>query len=432
MWWRRFVDCRDAVRDLPPEKLTHLNNAALSQLKQMQERETSLRSKISEVAYDFCCLLATDDQTAFLQEFSEMSADEQRYRQLRATQERLQFELEKTNREILAQQMLQTEMGSSAHSSDLPTPLRTICTKLTELALVSTEVADRDDCLYGLSILTGDLRFVSASIRQNSQIFQRHSNELRAEVDLLIKKTARSVKKVHDLGRSLEESAHPTAIAGASLQRVKEQLEGEIADFGDTREALLHAKQRWDALKMKRDDLQNECSAISAELLAGSIDTGLSTDELQAAADLRQKRIQLGVQESELRHRHKLLESEIRTVRDAQAEARKEIEECSEQTKILLRAIEDQKTKISLIEQASVGPTDVDIVIKCAGQGTLVDLRNTVEQKKELLQLMKRRKKNTIEKGATLLEQEKQIDSQMQNLTELLESAKRAEQASSL
>jgi hypothetical protein len=40
---------------------------------------------------------------------------------------------------------------------------------------------------------------------------------------------------------------------------------------------------------------------------------------------------------------------------------------------------------------------------------------------------MKGRKKNVIEKGVTLIEQEKQVDTQIQNLTDLLDSAKRPE-----
>jgi hypothetical protein len=208
---------------------------------------------------------------------------------------------------------------------------------------------------------------------------------------------------------------------------MKRQLKEEIASFGNTRTALLRARQRVAELRTQRDELQSECSALGAEVLAGSVDTGLSEEELQAAVALREEKVRLGVRESELRHRRTLLESETRGVREAIGETRREADEAAEQTKMLEAAVQDQKRKFALIENAEVAAPDVPVVVRCAAHGTLFDFRAALEQKRELLALMKRRKRNAKEKGATLVEQEAQIQEQIQSLGDLLASAKQAQ-----
>jgi predicted nucleotidyltransferase len=73
------------------------------------------------------------------------------------------------------------------------------------------------------------------------------------------------------------------------------------------------------------------------------------------------------------------VESEICAIREAEVDARREIEEHIEQTQALESVIEDQKQKFALIKNAEVRASDIDIVVRCAAQGTLLNLRTIVE-----------------------------------------------------
>jgi hypothetical protein len=412
MWWRPFLDCLGAIGDLPSDRLRQLNQSAVTQLKQMQERGLTLQSQISDGSYEFCCQVESSST-------AQLPADLQRHHQLASTVRRLQFDIAGVDQEVVAQQLLHSEMNCPP--AELPAQLREICSKLVDVALTSRSRTDRDDCLFCLDLVTGGLKFITATIGYNTQIFQCRSLELRRELDVLIGTTARLVRKVFELRRALENAASQPA---PFCPRPRAQLEAEIAELGESREVLLRERRRAKENRKRRDELQNECAALSAEVLVRSADGS----NIQAVVDMRHELLRVQVRADELRQLRSRLESEVRGVRALTSDARQDVDDAKQQCRKLLSEMEDARMRLQMLAKANVGAGDVEFVAKCALQGTVADLQAALEEKVEHLQLLKRKRGNLQEKGRKLHDQEQQIDAQIVELTELMQTAKAAEQ----
>lgn len=423
MWWKRFLEHNDAIELLPIEKLENMNQSALSQLEKMQDQENTLQSQINDVSLEICTALATENNSSLMKNFVNISAEEQRYRQLKATFNTLLYEREICEHEIMSQETMQSQMNMGDKKFDLPMQIRQICTKLAEVATSTDDVTLRDDCLMSLDLVTGNMKLIPTVIKQNKTFFQRKSAELRSELDDLIRKTAKTVKKVSQLSGLLEDTIQKTDVLGPMLPKVKQQLEDELCEFGDTRERLLAVKRHINELKSERDELKNECSALSTEILSKPMNSGLSAEEMDKMIELKQRKVRLLIQDNEVLQKHHLIESEIRGVREEIENTKDEIREVDNQTKLLRSAIEEQKWKSQLLQNARVTPTDFQAVFKCSRDGTLEELEKTLEEKEEYLKLMERKHANVQEKGAKLLEQEGSMDEQIKNLRELISAA---------
>jgi hypothetical protein len=169
--------------------------------------------------------------------------------------------------------------------------VRAICSKLIDVALTSTSRADRDDCLFCLELVTGRPKLITATIAQNTRIFQRRSRELRSELDVLSGKSARLVRKVFELRASHTADTRP---AGPLLLPVPPQLEDEIALLAERREFVARERRREKKNRARRDELKSECAALSADALVRSA-------EIRAAADMQQERLRLQLRADELR-----------------------------------------------------------------------------------------------------------------------------------
>lgn len=423
MWWKRFLECEGAISSLPHDSLTGMNTAASTQLAKMQDQENALQSKINDVSFEICALLATENQSTLMQNFADISVDEQRARQLKATYSSLLYERELCEHEILAQETIQEHLNVSDKSTDLPPQVRVVCGKLVEAAISASDLTVRDDCLMGLDLITGRMRLIPDMIEQNKTFFRRKCAELRSQLDGLIRKTALSVKKVYQLNSLLEDLVQKTDVAGPMLPKMKQQLKLELSQYGNTRRRLLDLKKEVDELKAKRDHEENECSALSADIMLRQADGGLSKEEMQEMVELKQKKMKLEIRQNELSQKRQLIESEIRGAKEETEDVQKGIKEVENQTSLLKSAIGEQKRRFALLEKAGVTLDNFDMVWQYAHGVNFSALEKSLEQKREHLKLMERRKKNVEEKGVKLLDQEEKIDAQIRSLSELLTAA---------
>ena len=423
MWWKRFLECEGAISSLPHDSLTGMNMAAQTQLTKMQDQENALQSKINDVSFEICAMLATENQSTLMQNFADISVDEQRARQLKATYSSLLYERELCEHEILAQETIQEHLNVSEKSTELPAQVRVVCGKLVEAAVGATDMTVRDDCLMCLDLITGRMKLIPDMIEQNKTFFRRKCAELRSQLDGLIRKTALSVKKVYQLNALLEDIVQKTDVTGPMLPKMKQQLKSELSQFGNTRRRLLDLKKEVDDLKAQRDKVENECSALSAEIMLKQADGGLSKEEMQEMIELRQKKMKLQIKQNELTQKHQLIESEIRGANEECDDVKKGIQEVENQTSLLKSAIEEQKRRFALLDKAGVSVDNFEMVWQYAHGVNFSAMEKELEQKKEHLKLIERRQKNVEEKGAKLLDQEEKIDAQIKSLSELLAAA---------
>jgi hypothetical protein len=424
MWWKPFLESDDSVHLLPFDKLDQLSQSAVGQLRNMQDQENALRAAVNDAALQICGLLATEDQNSLPQDFANLSPHDERSNELRTSIARISSELDSCEQEILAQQLIQSHIGATATTAQFPIPIRNICAKLAEIATSTDDKLERNDCLLSLDLLSGDTKLIASTIHQNAQDFHARSLEVKNQLDLLIKKTARSVKKVHALSKMLDDTFQKTDIIGPMLPKLKIQLTREILEFGDTRDRLVRIRHRVDTLRAKRDELENECSAVSAGMLDEKIESVYTPEEMELTVDLRQEKAKVDLQENEVLHRRTFLESEVQSTKDAMVDARRGMDELKEQGKVLHSATEAQRWKPDLLQKAHVEPPDFEIIMKCCAKGTYVDLERTCQEKQEYLRLLERKRNNVAEKANKLLENEKSIDEQIRRLQELLATTK--------
>lgn len=426
MWWTRFLQNGDAIASLPHETLVAMRTSAASQLLDMHEQESVLQSKITDVSFEICATLSTENQSTLMKGFADISVDEHRFRQLKATYNALLYEAEICEQEIRAQETMQSQMNMGDKNIDLPPQVRILCAKLAEVAISTEDRRVRDDCLLGLDVMTGSMKFIPVMIKQNKTFFQRRSADLRSELDGLIRKTARTVKKLHDLGVSLEDTTQRVGLK-PMLPKMKQQLKQELEQMGDQRGRLLSAKTEVETLMAERDELQNECSMLSAAVLSRHADVGPAPEEVKEIVDLRQRKEALKVEDHELVQKGHVIESEMKDVRETMTETRRETKELSEQRKLLKSAMDEQKWKFELLKSAAVSSDDVEVVFNASQNVSLEALKRVIAQKKGQIKLLQRRHESTDEKLKKLVAQEERIDEQRRNLDELIDTAEMGE-----
>lgn len=424
MWWTRFLET-DELSILPEDKLSQLNQSAINQLAKMQDQETSLQNQINDISFEICQMLATDDQTQFKKEYSDLPAEEIRINELLSSYNNLEYENESLDEEIMIQETLLYYLNFSKENVSNQ-HLKTLVKMLSSNACISEDLNERDNCVLCLDLLNYDTKILNMKINQNNNFFLRKSKDLSYQLTELICKSADIVKQIHQLQELVDDTLHKRDLIGPLLPRIKSQLRQDLKSIGNTEKRLVEAKKCYDSLAMERDDLQNECSALSTELMAKPNDGGLSKDEIQTKIGLKQKYLELDIQRNTLRQKNELLTSQLNGIKDSTHESEKETLEVIKQTQILKSAIADTKLKLQMLNEANVDADNFAEIYKASKSVGLEELESALLQKEERLRLMKKRKQNMKMKTEKLIEQEMKFDNQIKRLTELLDTAQNA------
>lgn len=427
MWWKRFLESDEALSILPEDKLYQINSSAKNQLTKMQDQESSLQSQINEVSLEICKVLATGNETEINKEYMIKSAEEIRLDELKSTFNNLQYESELIEEEILTQETMLYHLTFAKQKNISNLQLKKLISMLTSYACLTNDINERDNCVLCLDLLSGNTKMLKMKINQNNIFFLRKSKDLTFQLNDLIGKSADIVKKIHQLQELVEDTIHKSDLIGPLLPRIKAQLKLELKEFGDTKSRLISTKKVVESLTIQRNDLQNECSTLSAQFLMKPVDAGLSKEETQEKIELKESFMNLDIRKNQLIQKQQLLESQLNGTLDSIKEMDNETDELEKQSKILQSAISEQKWKFQKLKEANVSYEDFQSVYNSSKKMGLNDLETALAQKEEQLKLMERRMQNMKSKTDKLIEQELQYDDQIKSLNELLEAAQFAE-----
>ncbi|KAK8889519.1 hypothetical protein M9Y10_034268 [Tritrichomonas musculus] len=427
MWWKRFLESDEALSILPEDKLYQINKSAKNQLTKMQDRESSLQNQINDVSFEICKVLSTDNELDISKGYMSKSAEEIRLEELKTTFNNLQYESELIEEEILTQETMLYHLTFAKQKNISNLQLKKLVSMLTSYACLTEDINERDSCVLCLDLLSGNTKILKMKINQNNIFFLRKSKDLTFQLNDLIAKSADIVKQIHQLQEHLEDTLHKSDLIGPLLPRIKAQLKLELKEFGDTKSRLISTKKTVETLISQRDDLQNDCSTLSAQFLMKPVDGGLTKEENQEKINLKQKYMNLDILRNQLIQKHQLMESQLNGRTDLIKEMDDETNELEKQSKILKNAIEEQKWKFQKLKEANVSFDDFQSVYNSSKRMGLEDLEATLLQKEEHLKLIERRKQNMKIKTEKLIEQEGKYDDQIKNLKELLEAAEFAD-----
>lgn len=437
MWWKSFLETDTAITSLPYENVYKLNKSSILQLEKMQSHESELQAHIAEISVELCKFIANDEQIVLSSDPTTsplLSGEEQRYQQLCEKLNNLQTEREQIEEEINYQETLLHQLAmtdqkknqqlkyGSTNFAQFPQVVQ-LCDLLTDMALNSDKITERDEYLLCLDLISGGSRVLSTQIKQNKAYFIRRSTELKRELDGLLIKSAKKVAKVHEINQSLESIIQKADIVGPMLPKMEKQLKSEIKEFGDTRQKLLDIKRIVEEHKTKRDSLQNECANLSSSLLSQPLNSGLSQKEMDEQIQLKQIKMDESIRQNQLAQNKKLIESQMNDYQSSMEELEVENQEIENQCSVIQSAIKDQKWRFQRLKDAKIEPQHLETIVKLSKKLPLTEYEEQIAQAKEHLSILEKRKKSVKEKMQKQKDQELKFDTQIAQLTDLLEAA---------
>ena len=442
MWWKRYIGSPVGISALPRDKLEHLYTISSEQLERMQSQEKALHSEINDITIETTRQLqmttnkigttrgittSTEDACP-----ANYTASERRCAQLRATISQLTADRDQLEEEIAEQEDILAQY-IEMHQVEMPVPkdsllvgpfnntdLRKIYGQLQLMAHTAPEECDRDDFFFCLDVLSGESKLLAKRMEEMRERFVKDCETKQEDLDALIAEATRiqrAVKKLQDQMESLTKKAENLRPV---MPRVRKDLQNEVRALGSPEKELQEISKEVEELRAVKEKLKEECTTIGAELLLRPLDDVARKNEMEESVQLRQSKTSLDIELHELEQAKARIESNIKSTREAIEEAKRETEEMKKQCKTVQEASTGQKWKFDKLTNAKVSSNDLALIRKWSFQMTPDDMEKHVDQMREHIKLLEKRRNNLKRRTQQLTEQEKQYETQIVQLRELL------------
>jgi predicted nucleic acid-binding Zn-ribbon protein len=295
------------------------------------------------------------------------------------------------------------------------------------MAETTLDDAEKEDLLFCLDILSGESKILARRMEEMKAKFDEDCVAKQEELDSLVTK---GLRLQHDIDK-LEGKLHTISRKSESIEQISpkatKDLQKEIDSMGDTTAPFRQISRDVEKLKSERNELRIRVASISSEMMSEPVENSANSSYVEESASLQQKKTRLDLELHELEIAQKRNESIISGTREVIGQCRKEAEEIRDQCEVIREATTGEKWKFEKLSRANITMSDVVVIREWSRKSTPNDMEKSLEQLKEHVKLLEKRRASLRKRTSQLDEQGKLYEDQIRELQGLLSTGQLGE-----